>query len=160
MANIYLGLGSNRDRSRNLRSGLESLEALGDELMLSPVYESPAVGFVGSPFFNLVVGMVTELSVASLNRALKKIEAAHGRDPDGPRFGPVPLDIDLLLYDNLVGEHDGVLLPRPEILRNAFVLLPLSDIAPDVEHPVAQQTFRALWHEYDKSQQEIWHAAL
>lgn len=157
---VYLGVGSNHNRQENISRGIQALAALGENLVLSPIYESDSVGFDGRPFYNLVVTLVTSLSLSALQQALKSIEADNGRDMAGPKFGPQPLDIDILLYGDLVGDFDGIVLPRKEIIKNAFVLLPLSDIAPDVLHPILQQSFRDLWHGYDKSRQTIWQAQL
>ncbi len=88
-----------------------------------------------------------------LDRRLKFIEADNGRyAPD--RKG-LPLDIDVLMYDQLVGNFHGLELPRPEILRNAFVLWPLALLAPDVRHPLANACFANLWEE-SRIQQQLW----
>lgn len=154
---VFIGVGSNVDRHRHIRAGLGALaEAFGD-LAVSPVYESEAVGFDGSPFFNLVVGVHTEQSVAELSRCLKAIELANGRKPGAPRFSPRTLDLDMLTYGNMDRPVDGVELPRPEILYNAFVLRPLSELAGDQRHPVDGRTYRELWLAYDRDQ-KLWPA--
>jgi len=114
------------------------------------------MSFKGSPFFNLVVGIETPLAVGALQHSIKAIEDQNGRVRGGPKFSPRTLDIDILIYDSLVGEHDGVHLPRDEILTNAFVLWPLSDVAADELHPQLKQTYRDLWAGYDKSKQALW----
>ena len=97
------------------------------------------------PFFNFVVSAYTDLPLMELDRRLKFIEADNGRyAPD--RKG-LPLDIDVLLYGDLVGNFDGLMLPRAEILKNAFVLWPLSLIAPDRVHPGVGKSFATLWAE-------------
>lgn len=111
----------------------------------------------GSPFFNLVVGVHTEQSVAELSRCLKAIELANGRKPGAPRFSPRTLDLDMLTYGNMDRPVDGVELPRPEILYNAFVLRPLSELAGDQRHPVDGRTYRELWLAYDRDQ-KLWPA--
>ena len=156
MAEIFLGVGSNQDREKNIRSGLINLHYLLDELALSPVYESKSVGFDGSNFFNLVVRASTHLSVGELSQALKKIEDAHGRIRCGAKFSPRSLDIDLLLYEDVVGCFDGVDLPRDEILFNAYVLLPLSDLASHAVHPVVQKSYAQLWKEFPQASQVLW----
>ncbi|MDP1165143.1 2-amino-4-hydroxy-6-hydroxymethyldihydropteridine diphosphokinase, partial [Klebsiella pneumoniae] len=91
------------------------------------------VGIKSGPFFNLVVSAYTDLPLMELDRRLKFIEADNGRyAPD--RKG-LPLDIDVMLYGELVGNFDGLILPRAEILKNAFVLWPLSLMAPQRVHP-------------------------
>jgi 2-amino-4-hydroxy-6-hydroxymethyldihydropteridine diphosphokinase len=103
------------------------------------------VGIKSGPFFNFVVSAYTDLPLMELDRRLKFIEADNGRyAPD--RRG-LPLDIDVLLFGELVGNFDGLILPRAEILKNAFVLWPLSLIAPDRVHPGVSKSFATLWSE-------------
>ncbi len=153
----FIGVGSNVDRHRHIRAGLDALAAEFGELEVSPVYESEAVGFDGSPFFNLVVGIHTDKSVAELSRCLKVIELANGRHPQARRFSPRTLDLDILTYGHLDHRTDGVELPRPEILYNAFVLRPLAELAGDDRHPVNGRTYRELWAAYDRDQ-KLWPA--
>ncbi|MDO3385300.1 2-amino-4-hydroxy-6-hydroxymethyldihydropteridine diphosphokinase [Gilvimarinus sp. SDUM040013] len=156
MSRVYLSLGSNIDRYRHIAAALDALALRFGELTISTVYESEAVGFAGSNFLNLVVGIETAESLADLSQTLKQIEDANGRDRSGPKFSPRTLDIDILTYDDFCGEAGGVQLPRDEITKNAFVLLPLSELAPEQRHPVAQKTYRSLWQEYDSAQQKLW----
>ena len=156
MARIYLSLGSNIDREARLTFALDALHRLFGDLILSPVYESDSVGFEGDSFYNLVVGIDTEESIREVSSKLKKIEDDNGRDRTAPRFGPRSLDIDILTMDDFCGEQDGITLPREEVLENAFVLLPLSDVAPDVVHPVTGFTFAEHWKKYDQAKQRLW----
>lgn len=160
MTAVYLGLGSNKNPQFYLGRALTALQESFGELHISPVYESESVGFKGSNFFNLVVMLNTSLSVKRLLEELRSIENANDRDRSAPKFSSRTLDIDILLYGDQVGEFDGVVLPRQEILDNAFVLLPLCDLAPGLIHPVKKQSVAALWSQYDKSQQRIWRAEL
>lgn len=152
---VYLGLGSNRSRYRHLGQGLDALAQRFGSLGLSRVFESESVGFEGSLFLNMVVSLKTELSVAELAQCLRDIEVAHGRLPNAAKYSPRTLDIDLLLYGDVVGVVDGVELPREEVLRNAFVLWPLSELAPELQHPIAKQRYRQLWLHYS-SGQKLW----
>lgn len=152
MAQVFLGLGSNIDRERHLQAGLDALSAQFGALNLSPVYESEAVGFQGDPFFNLVVAVETSLSPGALSQALKGIEDDNGRERHQPGRGARTLDIDILTYDNLCGVHEGVELPRAEVLINAFVLLPLSQLAPDARHPLTGRTYAEHWSAYSSAQ--------
>ncbi|MFD1217229.1 MULTISPECIES: 2-amino-4-hydroxy-6-hydroxymethyldihydropteridine diphosphokinase [Microbulbifer] len=159
MASVYLSLGSNIDRSKNLCAGLDALVARFGDLTMSQVYESEAVGFDGDNFYNLVVGIETALPVGELALQLRQIEDDNGRLRSGPKFSARTLDIDILTYDDLTGEIDGVKLPRGEILKNAFVLLPLSELAPDTRHPVEGATYQQLWEAYDQASQKLWPVA-
>jgi 2-amino-4-hydroxy-6-hydroxymethyldihydropteridine diphosphokinase len=143
MSLVYLGLGSNVERESHIRAGLDALAPMLQGLRCSPVFESRAVGIKSGPFYNMVVCGRTELPLAELDRRLKCIEADNGRYAPG-RKG-LPLDIDVLLYDDRVGNFDGLVLPRPEILRNAFVLWPLALLAPDLRHPGEGVAMGELW---------------
>lgn len=155
MARIYISLGSNIDRDQNTRAGIEALRQRFGELELSSVYESEAVGFEGDAFYNMVIACDVDEDVNSVNRALAEIEDAHGRDRSGPRFSSRTLDLDLLLYDDLVLDNNGLKLPREEILKNAFVLWPLAEIAPQRVHPVAGRSYAELWADFDKSRETL-----
>lgn len=152
MARVFLGVGSNSDRERHILNGLIDINEHFNWVQRSRVYESEAVGFAGHAFYNLVVEVTTTLDVESVLEQCKAIEKAHGRTHGGPKFSPRTLDIDVLLYDDLVRESEPQL-PRAEILENAFVLLPLADIAPMRRHPVNGKTYRALWQTYNRTQQ-------
>src|SRR5690554_12299 len=156
MTQVYLSLGSNINRHQHILAGLDALANLFGELKVSSVYESKSVGFDGSNFFNLVVGINTDISIVELSDRLKKIEDDNGRYRQGPKFSPRTLDIDILTYGDIVGVESGIELPRAEITQNAFVLLPLAEIAPDQLHPDLQQTYSALWRAYDKASQHLW----
>ena len=156
MAHVFVSIGSNIDRYRHIVAALDALTDEFGALQLSRVYESEAVGFDGDNFLNLVAGFTTDLSVGALNRLLHAIEDRHGRRRDVARFSARTLDIDILTYDDQVGCIDGVELPREEILKNAFVLLPLVDVAAEQLHPVLQRSYRDLWRDYDQNSQPLW----
>ncbi|MFC6440773.1 2-amino-4-hydroxy-6-hydroxymethyldihydropteridine diphosphokinase [Bowmanella sp. JS7-9] len=155
MAVIYISVGSNIERHKHIVAGLDAMAAVFNNLRLSPVYESKAVGFEGSDFYNLVVEAHTALPIADVVAELKRIEDNNGRVRGGKKFAPRTLDLDLLLYDDVVCE-EPIELPRDEILHNAFVLLPLCDIAPALTHPLTGQCIADMWHAYDKQKQQLW----
>lgn len=156
MALVYLSLGSNIQRYKHIASALDSLAEHFGDLRVSSVYESESVGFEGDNFLNLVVGVHSSLTVGEISIILKAIEDDNGRDRSGPRFGPRSLDIDILTVDNLSGEIDGIDLPRDEVLKNAFVLLPLAEIAPQQMHPVSGKSFSRHWQAFDREKQKLW----
>lgn len=145
LTQVFLGLGSNIEREVHLCAGLDALAGFLVDMRCSAVFESQPVGIKSGPFFNLVVAGHTDLPLIELDRRLKFIEADNGRyAPD--RKG-LPLDIDVLLYGDLTGNFDGLILPRAEILKNAFVLWPLSLMAPERVHPLVGKSLAALWQE-------------
>lgn len=152
---ILISVGSNIDKSNNTDAGLNALNALFDDVKLSPVYESESVGFTGDTFFNSVVSAQTDSSVAQVCEILKNIEDQNGRIRGTQKFASRTLDLDLLTYDDLI-ITDPIVLPRDEILYNAFVLRPLADLVPESVHPVVKQTYQLLWQQYDKQKQNLW----
>lgn len=156
MTRVYLSLGSNIDREHNICGGLDALAAHFGDVLLSPVYESEAVGFDGEPFLNLVAAIDTALPVGELSDVLRAVESAHGRVRGDKKFSSRTLDIDILTYGADVGLVDGIELPRDEILKHAFVLQPLADLAPDERHPVSGQPYAELLAQADFSRQKLW----
>ncbi len=159
MALIYLSLGSNIERQRRINAALDALADCFGELIISSVYESESVGFEGDSFYNLVVGINSTLAVGEVSKVLKGIEDQNGRDRSAPKFGARSLDIDILTVDDVVAAVDGIKLPRDEVLKNAFVLLPLAEIAPHSKHPVTGQTYAQHWASYGKNKQKLWPVA-
>lgn len=145
MAAAFVGVGSNIDREHNVRSAVGMLRKRFGSLLVSPVYESPAVGFDGDPFLNLVVRFDADIAPLALSTELLAVELAHGRRREGERFGPRTLDLDLLLYGDTVLKDGALHIPHSDILDYSFVLRPLADIAPGMRHPELGKTFAALW---------------
>ena len=155
MPKVFVGVGSNIDRERSVRAGVDSLRKQYGELQLSSVYESDAVGFEGDAFYNLVVAFDTEASVDTVVASLADIEDRHGRVRNGERFTARTLDIDLLLYGDAVLETDSYHVPRDEIPRYAFVLWPLAEIAPKLQHPESGECYKTMWENFNKRNQAL-----
>lgn len=153
---VWLSLGSNIEREKHIRRALEDLRNAFGELVVSPVYESPPVGSTGDNFYNLVVGIETELPVEILAGQLRRIEESNGRQRGVDKNAPRTLDIDLLTYADLILDRGGIQLPRDEITRYAFVLLPLSEVAAEEIHPLSGLSYRELWARFDDPSQELW----
>jgi len=155
VAIIYISLGSNINRESNTRAGIDALKQAFGEPVLSSVYESDAVGFDGDAFYNMVIACEVDSPVHDTNQVLRDIEDANGRDRSGPKFSSRTLDLDLLLYDDLILDEYGLKLPRGEILKNAFVLWPLAEIAPELIHPEAGLSYAQLWAAFDKEKERL-----
>jgi len=152
---VYISLGSNIDREVLTRAGVMSLRRHFGEVILSSVYKSEAVGFDGEDFYNMVIALQTDIDVHQVSKILHQIEDEFGRDRSGPRFSSRTLDLDLLLYDDLVLDEEKLQIPRDEILERAFVLWPLAEVAPDLVHPHIQKTYAELWQNFDKNKEKL-----
>lgn len=143
MAQIYLSIGSNIEREKNIRSCMQTLKRDYPDVVFSRIYETEAFGFEGDPFLNLAASLETPLSPDEVEKYLKSIEDQHARIREGAKFSSRTLDIDLLLYDQL-DLHPDMDVPRNEITKYAFVLFPLAEIAPGVIHPQLHKTIAHL----------------
>lgn len=156
MSRVYVSVGSNIDRERNIRSCIHQLHEVFGSLALSTIYETTAVGFQGENFFNLVVGFDTDESLQVVVSYLRDIETAHGRRRhDAPKFSARTLDLDILLYGDLVLAADGVSVPSEDIMRYGFVLGPLAEVAGAQFHPILKRTFADLWGAFDVDQGKL-----
>ena len=154
MARVYVSLGSNIERRRHIRHALEQLAERYAPLTCSDVYESDAVGFDSEPFYNLVVGFDTTESPRDIQDFLHAIESDSGRLRSGELTART-LDLDLLLYDDAVINESGLVLPRDDITRYAFVLRPLAEIAGRERHPVSGECFADMWAAFDADSQPM-----
>jgi 2-amino-4-hydroxy-6-hydroxymethyldihydropteridine diphosphokinase len=150
MTTVYVGIGSNIDRHKSIARAVRILEQQFGALRSSPVYECAAVGFEGDPFYNLVVAFDTELSALEVVNQLDAIEHDCGRLRGSVSMAPRLIDLDLLLYGDLVDSNEKIRVPRSDILTYAFVLKPLTDIAPELQHPCNHLTYRELWERFDQ----------
>jgi 2-amino-4-hydroxy-6-hydroxymethyldihydropteridine diphosphokinase len=148
MAEVYVAAGSNVEPERNLARALDELQQAFGDLTVSPAYRNPAVGFAGADFINLVVRFSSAASPRQVKQTLERIEELCGRPRNAPKWGPRTMDLDVLMYDQLVSDEPGLLLPRPDLLRRAFMLKPLADLAPGLRHPTQQRTIGELWSQF------------
>lgn len=137
----FVSVGSNVEKEKNIVAGLNSLCETFGKLTISPIYETIAVGFAGEDFYNLVVGFESDLSAQEIFELLRELEFKHGRLQNSQKFSSRTLDLDLLLYGDQVIENETLKLPRSDIEKYLFVLQPLSDIAPNLRHPILQKTY-------------------
>jgi 2-amino-4-hydroxy-6-hydroxymethyldihydropteridine diphosphokinase len=144
MTACYVSVGSNIDKAKNIQAGLTSLRETFGELTISPIYETVAVGFEGDDFFNLVVSFETHLSAHDVFEVLRQLEFKQGRLPNSQKFTPRKLDLDLLLFGDMIIHDDVLKIPRDDIEKYRFVLQPLADIAPDLIHPILHKSYREM----------------
>ena len=148
MTTVYIGLGSNLgDRRRNLEAALEALRA-HPQITVSAVSSFLETDPVGGPpgqgkFLNAAAEIETDLAPEALLEELKRIERALGRKA-GPRWGPRPMDLDILLYGEEVLETEALVIPHPRLRERLFVLAPLAEIAPTARDPVTGLSVRDL----------------
>ncbi|HEX6614579.1 MAG TPA: 2-amino-4-hydroxy-6-hydroxymethyldihydropteridine diphosphokinase [Rhodanobacteraceae bacterium] len=140
----WLSLGSNIEPERHLRAALRELRERFGALRISGAYESPAAGFDGAPFWNLAVGLESDLDLEALNAWLHALEDAHGRRRDQPRYADRTLDIDVVAFGTQT-------LDRPE-WRQAFLLAPLAEIEPRLPVPEGDETVGDRWRRLQDSE--------
>ena len=150
---VYLALGSNQgDRLAKLQQAIQALPPAFLVEQLSPVYETPPWGFTEQPaFLNMALRGTTGLAPLDLLERLKAIEVRLGRQPTF-RYGPRPIDLDILFYDDLLLETPRLVIPHPGIASRGFVLRPLADLAPNLAHPLLGKTIQELLEQVDSSQ--------
>jgi 2-amino-4-hydroxy-6-hydroxymethyldihydropteridine diphosphokinase len=150
MHNGYISIGSNIDKDKHIPASLTALENYFGSLTLSSIYESESVGFVGDTFYNLIASFSTELTVKEVAKILRQIELENGRTRESQKFSSRTLDLDLILFDDLILNDGRLQIPRNEIEHYAFVLEPLAEIAPDLKHPICHLSYADLWEKFDK----------
>jgi len=157
---VFVSIGSNEQAQLFVPKAISEIKLSFSPIVLSPIYESVAVGFDGENFLNLVVGFDTELSLSELARKLETIEQSCGRKRSEQRFTPRTMDLDLLIYGDLVRHDEEIDIPRNEVVSYAFVLKPLSQIAPDFIHPELGESFSSLLQQSEFQGQDLWEVEL
>lgn len=154
MTQVYLSIGSNIDRRKNIRSCIKQLRNDYPKIILSKTYETPAFGFDGDPFYNLVASLSTELNLDQMQSYLKEIESAHQRTHNNKKFSSRTLDIDILLFGDEI-HQPTIDIPRKEIIEYNFVLFPLQEIAPDLIHPELKISIQEIAEQSHLSRQTL-----
>jgi 2-amino-4-hydroxy-6-hydroxymethyldihydropteridine diphosphokinase len=147
----FISVGSNIDKDIYVPASLNALELMFGKLLVSSVYESEPVGFSGDSFYNLVVGFKSSLPISEILQTLRQIESDNGRIRKGQKFSAHTLDLDLILYGDLIVKQGDVQIPRQDIEIYAFVLEPLTEIAPDLQHPLLSISYKKLWENFSKT---------
>jgi len=145
MSIAWLGLGSNVNADTHIRAGIRELEKDFENVTLSPVYASTAVGFEGDDFINLVARVETDMHPLDLRDYLRQLEDRFGRKRDVAKFSDRSLDIDILLYDDLMLLSPVLEIPRAEILKFSHVLKPLANLEPGLIHPTELRSMSDIW---------------
>ena len=143
---LHLNIGSNQNRRINIRLALNKLESNFTDITVSSLFESPAEGFVGSNFYNVGVNAKTKNNINEVVDILNDIENSLGRERSLPKFSSRIIDLDLVLYNDVIDENLNV--PRGDILRYAFVLAPLAELNPEDIHPQKGISYLNLWKEF------------
>ena len=151
MPAVYVALGSNIAPESNLAGAVERLAREFPGARFSPWFRNRAVGFEGQDFINLVAGFDTDLPVQAVLDRLHAIEQAFGRERSAPRWAPRAMDLDVLLYGDLVCDEPALKLPRPDLLKRAYMLGPLAELAPGVVHPTTHLPIGELWRRFDQA---------
>jgi 2-amino-4-hydroxy-6-hydroxymethyldihydropteridine diphosphokinase len=151
VTSVYVAAGSNVEPWVNLPRALETLHKHFAPLRVSHAWRNAAVGFEGEDFINLVVGFETTDRVEEVVARLHEAEAACGRERDAPKWAPRAMDLDILLYGDLVCERPGLHLPRPDLVKRAYMLGPIAEIAPDLRHPTLGLSLGELWQRFDRA---------
>ena len=132
---VFIACGSNIDPRPNLAAALARLDAVAERVRTSPTYLTRPWGMAEqAPYLNLVIGVRTEAAPHVLLGRLQAIERALGRTRT-VRYGPRTIDLDILLYGDLVIGDRRLTIPHPGLTERDFMLVPLLDIAPDLIHP-------------------------
>ena len=155
MTRVYIGIGSNIERDTNVRAAVQALRKRFGSVALSSVYESRPIGFEGENFYNLVAACDTNESPEAIVAILHDIERQLGRQRNASQLASRTIDLDLLLYGDLVRDDAALRVPRPEVTGYACVLRPLCELAPEARHPGNGETFNMLWSRFDKATQPL-----
>jgi len=150
MPRVYVAAGSNVEPERHMAQAVAALTEAFPGIRFSPWYRNRAAGFEGDDFINLAAGFDTALPLAQVLERLHAIEEACGRPRHAPRWAPRAMDLDVLLYGDLVCSGPPATLPRPDLLTRAYMLGPLAALAPDLPHPTAGATIGELWARFDR----------
>ncbi|HEV2229619.1 MAG TPA: 2-amino-4-hydroxy-6-hydroxymethyldihydropteridine diphosphokinase [Steroidobacteraceae bacterium] len=150
MPEVYVAAGSNVEPERRMQQAVAELAREFPGARFSSWYRNRAAGFEGDDFINLVAGFGTALPAHALLERLHAIEERCGRPRDAPRWAPRSMDLDVLLYGDLVCEEPGLKLPRPDLLERAYMLGPLAELAPQLMHPTAGLSVGELWRRFDR----------
>jgi 2-amino-4-hydroxy-6-hydroxymethyldihydropteridine diphosphokinase len=151
MSRVFVALGSSIEPAASMAAAAQALKAQFADARFSTCYRNAPFGFEGPDFINAVVEFSTTLPVPALLAVLHAIELQCGRGREDPKWAPRAMDLDLLLYDDLVASGPGYTLPRPDLLERVYMLGPLAELAPQRRHPMTGQLFGQLWAAFPRT---------
>ena len=146
---VFVAAGSNIEPERHLERACAEIAHTWSDAHFSRAYRNVAVGFDGPEFINLVCGFSAAQPLNSVIARLRAIETQCGRPRFAPKWASRTMDLDVLLYGDLVEKTADYTLPRPDLLKRQYMLGPMAEIAPEVVHPTAARTIGDLWREFD-----------
>ncbi|CAE6883656.1 2-amino-4-hydroxy-6-hydroxymethyldihydropteridine diphosphokinase [Vibrio alginolyticus] len=145
MITAYIGVGTNIDREQHALVAYQELQKLGEELLVSPIYECEPIGFSSQNFYNFVIVFRTDLSLEELRYQLREIELKWGREENAQKYQDRTLDLDIVLFGEYVSKQNPEL-PRSDIYKYPFVTKPLYDLEPHLVIPGDGRTVADIWH--------------
>jgi len=149
---VFLSIGSNINPEENLQLACRELKKTFHNIQASSVYRNKPIGFLGNDFLNMVVKVKSTLNPNEILDYLRGLEASTGRDIGTGSFDSRTLDIDMILFGDLVHPEKPFKIPRNDIESYSFVLCPLAEIEPYGIHPLLGKTFKDLWEDFDQEE--------
>ena len=146
---VFVAAGSNVEPEKNLARACAEIAHTWPDAYFSRAYRNVAVGFEGPDFINLVIGFSAAQPLHSVIEKLRGIETNCGRPRYAPKWASRTMDLDVLLFDDLVEKTSDYTLTRPDLLKRPYMLGPLAEIAPDIVHPTEHRTIGELWAAFD-----------
>jgi len=147
---VFVAAGSNVEPEKNLARACAEIAHTWPDAHFSRAYRNVAVGFEGPDFINLVIGFSAAQPLHSVIEKLRGIETNCGRPRYAPKWASRTMDLDVLLFGDLVEKTTEYTLPRPDLLKRPYMLGPLAEIAADVVHPTERRPIGELWAAFDR----------
>lgn len=151
MTQVCIAAGGNIQPVARLAQAVALLREAWPDVQFSKAYRNQAADFTGEDFINLAAVFHTHMTLAEVLARLHAIERACGREREAPKWAPRAMDLDVLLFGDEVGKFPGAVLPRPDLLKRAYMLGPIAEIAGSLRHPVTRRTLAEHWQEFDRT---------